>query len=496
MSVGAADSKRVLVIGAGPAGLAAASRLLEEGRGRIAVKLVHMGHHLGGKAASYRDPSGALVEHGWHMVLGFYERLRGLIRRAGVDPSDVLQSVGQGTHCFEPWNQRVNTLDSGRGRLSVMLGFLVYSGLPFSDRLNFGRFMAQAYLTALSDEDLTKHDDICFRTYAVEHGLRPHVTRYSLFRLFEEAFFNYPESVSAYHTLQTLRLMSSSEAAEIFVADGGYSERIWDPIGAYIQRLGGQIEPFTMATDLIYEGRRIRGVRVGRPDGRGHQDGLGPWSTAAIPVAEGTERVVDDFDAVISTIPQAVFVRLNEKDRRMWSSSYFSRLKNLRSAATVSMTVVTKGPLLAGHAGPVQGFPAPLGIVTNMKRYWREYANDPGVGAVLVFVGQESGFEAWTDQQIIDFTLDNASRAKEVGDIRASGITRVELHRNRSDFERLLLCEPGVNQFRPGPLTPFENLFLAGDWVRNPVDLICMEGAVASGFEAADRVLAMQGGAT
>jgi protoporphyrinogen oxidase len=484
---------RVLVIGAGPAGLAAATRLLEGGRGRVSVRLLRMGHHNGGKAASYRGEKKLLLEHGWHMVLGFYHNMKGLMRRAGIDVEKTLRSMGGKQHVYEPWSRRLHTVSSGGGRFDVGLSFLSYDGLPLGDRLHFARFMLQAFARATGREDLRRHDDVCFRTWSTLHGLRPHVTRYSLFRFFREAYFNFPEEISAYHALQTLRLTSTSEDAEAFVVRGGYSEEIWDPIARYLEKLGGVIESYAMATDWVYEGRKIVGVRVARPDGAGHRDGLSSWTTARIPEAPGTERVLRDFDYVVSTIPHAVFVTMNAKDERMWSSPYFKRLGNLRSASTVSLTVLTRRPVMS-YPGPVFGLPAPLGICTNMKPYWAEVRDRADIGAALSFVGQEAGFESWTDEQIIAFTLDNFSRVEEVGDIRRAGIVAMELHRNRSDFERLLLCEPGVQQFRPGPRTPFQNLFLAGDWVRNEIDLICMEGAVTSGLEAADLVLESMGG--
>jgi uncharacterized protein with NAD-binding domain and iron-sulfur cluster len=139
--------------------------------------------------------------------------------------------------------------------------------------------------------------------------------------------------------------------------------------------------------------------------------------------------------------------------------------------------------------GPVHGLPSPLNFFVNMKPYWRQYADDPTVGSVLVFGGQEHGFETWSDDQVIEFTLENAARVPEIGDIRAAGIQTVEIHRNHAASARLVICEPGVEPFRPATASPFKNLMLAGDWVKNRISIICMEGAVTSGLAAADHVL-------
>ncbi|HYM10312.1 MAG TPA: FAD-dependent oxidoreductase, partial [Bryobacterales bacterium] len=46
---------------------------------------------------------------------------------------------------------------------------------------------------------------------------------------------------------------------------------------------------------------------------------------------------------------------------------------------------------------------------------------------------------------------------------------------------------PGVDAARPGPLTKFPNLFLAGDWTQSGWPAT-MEGAVRSGYGAAEAV--------
>jgi uncharacterized protein with NAD-binding domain and iron-sulfur cluster len=51
---------------------------------------------------------------------------------------------------------------------------------------------------------------------------------------------------------------------------------------------------------------------------------------------------------------------------------------------------------------------------------------------------------------------------------------------------------PGVDRWRPGPVSPIDNLFLAGDWTATGWPAT-MEGAVRSGYRAAEALLARVG---
>jgi uncharacterized protein with NAD-binding domain and iron-sulfur cluster len=52
--------------------------------------------------------------------------------------------------------------------------------------------------------------------------------------------------------------------------------------------------------------------------------------------------------------------------------------------------------------------------------------------------------------------------------------------------------EPGSDQWRPTESTPIRNLLLAGDWTRTGWPAT-MEGAVRSGYRAAETILALEG---
>jgi zeta-carotene desaturase len=65
-------------------------------------------------------------------------------------------------------------------------------------------------------------------------------------------------------------------------------------------------------------------------------------------------------------------------------------------------------------------------------------------------------------------------------------IERLEIDRNAG--RELFINDVGSWQWRPQAKTRIKNLFLAGDYVKHTIDVVCLEGAVVSGLEAAELV--------
>ena len=95
-------------------------------------------------------------------------------------------------------------------------------------------------------------------------------------------------------------------------------------------------------------------------------------------------------------------------------------------------------------------------------------------------------FEDKTDDELKEIIINAFLKVPGAKDPRKAGIIYESFNRNRANYERYLLTEPGTVRFRPRTRTHFRNLFLAGDWIRNEIEMPCMEGAVCSGINAAD----------
>ena len=108
---------------------------------------------------------------------------------------------------------------------------------------------------------------------------------------------------------------------------------------------------------------------------------------------------------------------------------------------------------------------------------------------LLYFVGQETGAEDMSDEQLLNKCLENLAPLPGYERIDRAGIIHYQVIRNRSVDKQYFNTEPGIQRFRPHARTSIDGLWLAGDWVRSELDFPCMEAAIRSGLAAADLVL-------
>jgi squalene-associated FAD-dependent desaturase len=81
-------TQRLLVIGGGWAGLAAAVRATAAG---AQVTVLEMAPQLGGRARSWQDEAGAWRDSGQHILIGAYRDTLALMRTVGADPERLLK---------------------------------------------------------------------------------------------------------------------------------------------------------------------------------------------------------------------------------------------------------------------------------------------------------------------------------------------------------------------------------------------------------------------
>lgn len=481
---------RVTVVGGGPAGLAAAARLLEQGGPDVKVKLLNLGHHLGGKASSWRDGEGRLIDHGQHVVVGFYREMKALLRRAGVEPKEHLVSNEGATHIYEARDGRVHDLQLHRNPLLTLAASAGYTGFTRSELFAITKFIVRTAATWTQVQSLEQFDDICFSAWCLQNGLPASVLRTNAFRLSRDSQLNYPGEISAYQLLKALSAFNRGwETCEYGFPDGGMTDRFWDPIGAYLTRLGGELRFFQQAVGLRRAGGRVTGLEVGEPDSHHHEehDHRGPQQ--ALEVKPGSTRVATDFDALILAVPEGCFRLLCAGDQEFWALPPFAKMRRLRSVPPLAMQIWHRAPTTRAYRSIIAGLPPPLTFVIDNKRVVREFRDDPRYGSVLYFVGQEAGFEHLDDDALLQRCLDSVKPLPGYEQIDRAGVLHFAVMRNRGPQGRYWYTEPGTLDLRPHTTTPIENLFLAGDWIRNELDFPCMEGAVRSGLAAADAAL-------
>ncbi len=485
---------RVLVVGGGPAGLAAAERLLERAEGRVRVRLVTLGHHFGGKADSWRDPEGRLIDHGLHVIFSWYTAMKGLLRRAGVDVEAHLVPAGGHTIVYEPRDGRVHDLAFARNPALALHRALGYSGLTGAEKRSIARFILANLGVFLGARDLEPLDDLCFTAWCLSRGLAPSIVQTSVFRISRLAQLNWPGEISAYSMLRSIEAAGHDfRGTQYAFCDGGMSERFWQPLATHLACRGAELATLRKLVGLELAGRRVVAATFAEPDPAGHERAGQPRGRPVfdgkVPVKPRSEEQDRDFDHLICTLPATALQELSPGGG-LWRVPELARARELRGIASLAMQIWHREPVTKRYPSVIGGLEGPLAFTLDAKQVMREHREDPTSGSVIYLVGQETGYERLSDEEHLALALRDLSRLPGYEKIDRRGVLHYQVIRNRAAHKLYFNAEPGVQKFRPPSRTSLENLWLAGDWVKNELDFPCMEAAVRSGQEAADGVLA------
>lgn len=465
---------RVVVVGGGPAGLAAAEDLLVRGH---AVTLVSMGHLLGGKACSWRDGQGRVVEHGQHIVAGFYKEMRALLARSGVDMRATSVSGNLEFLIWEDRDEQAHHLHFAKATAGTLWDGLRYTGMDLREKLAFGAVFAQGVAEFVAGVPETL-DDVCLTAWCLERGLPASFVLTNAFRCTREAQLNWPGEISAYAMLKAVRVMGRDwDTAEARFPGGGMSEIWWERIAARVEALGGTVVRLKKLVGMEVERGRVTALRfaepIAHPPDAPHQG----------PVPSGPEERWADFDAVVVAIPPPCLQEALPPE--VAALPGLSGVTRLTTVAPLAMQVWHRASVTRGPRTVVCGLPEPLGFVVDNKPNYPHLRDDPSLGASLHFVGQEALYEDWDDEALLERALAGVRRIPGWEGFDRAGVIDFTVIRSRGPHRRYWNAEPGSLAFKPHARTPVAGLYLAGDWIRTPLDFPCMENAVRSGRQAA-----------
>ncbi|MFB7496938.1 FAD-dependent oxidoreductase [Streptomyces sp. NPDC056161] len=519
-----ATGRRVAVLGGGVSGLSAAHELAERG---YEVTVYEYYDALGGKARSMDVPGTGVGgrrplpgEHGFRFFPGFYRNLPDTMRRIPVpgNPGGVHDNLRSGT-------EALFARDAGRPDLHFPLRRLTTPPAPGDLTPSWIRDQLLSVLDL--GTRLPAHEAAYFVDRLLVHLTSCDARREEQWeKVAWWDFIRAGEMSREYQVLlgigQTRNLVATRaeiastrtvgrviiEALLLWgllgrgmdgdadvdrVLNAPTSEAWIDPWETYLRSLGVEFVLGTQVREVVYEGGRVRGVRVSARDG-------------------GAERTVT-ADHYVSALPV-------EHARATWGRALraadpqLGRCDALKTDWMTGVMFYMRGPTPVVH-GHVNCMDSPWAVTAvGQAQFWdgRDFARDYGDGqardclSAIVSEWDKPGIlygktarectreeivaELWA--QLKDglndpgkTTLRDEDRLGWFMDPAVTGLGGPD-PQNR---EQLLIHPTGTLYNRPSARTAVPNFFLAGDYIRTDVDLATMEGANESARRAVNALL-------
>ncbi len=438
-----------IVVGGGLAGMIVARELALRGR---RVTLIERSSRLGGKAGS-DIKNGRLVEHGYHVFPQWYPNVRSIVERIGVKLIDFDRY-----HFLLPggYPQRITVL--GPSGLSAMWHYVFNGLLPWYHNLLYIYSVLDMISRPLSDKRyLDRVSQIglirgkWYTSESVAEMGQENVLKASAIPVYDLSAMT-AKRIASYWVKQASTFLS--------VLPGDLQTIFIDPQVRELEGLGIEIRYNTEVCGVVmHEG-----------------------AVAAVTLRDGTELSAD----VYALCTPFEVTRAWLQDRFYEGDPELGNLHFLEAQPMAALHLVLRRELpdLPKEHVFLHGSYYALSFI-DVGRLWTG-----GNGKLqLSFISSNySPLNGVSKEGAKNLLLKEIS---EYLPITADDVESWELNPN-TDVP-LFINTIGAWSNRPRPKTKIRNLYLAGDYVKNAIDLACMEGAVSAALEAAAQILSDQG---
>ncbi|MEU0494560.1 FAD-dependent oxidoreductase [Mycobacterium sp. NPDC006124] len=453
-----ATRPRVVVVGAGIAGLAAAAGLSERG---VAVDVVEATDYVGGRVGGWPDTladgSAVAMNRGFHAFFRQYYNLRALLRRS--DPHLSALTPVEDYPLVDEYGRRDTFRGLPRTPPFNALTFALRSPtFRLRDLMRIDGMAAAPLATASVPQTYRDLDDRTAAEFLQDINF-PDAARHLAFEVFARSFFVKPEKLSAAElvTMFHIYFLGSNEGLVFDVANANFDEALWNPLRKYLEGNGVR----------FHTGTSVRSVEMGDE----------------VRVDCGSDEPLA-ADAVVLATDVAGLRRIVAASPTLGDDDWRGRVAGVGNAPPfVVLRLWLDRPVRADRAAFLgTGGRPPLDNVSVLERYEREaaqWASRTGGSVVELHGYSVTGDDAEVREGLLTrmYDLYPETAAATVVD------------------ERLLRREdcptfgPGDFERRPTVRTPDPRVMLAGDGIRIDLPVALMERAATTGWTAANELL-------
>ena len=442
-------SPLAIIVGGGLAGMVVARELALRG---WRVTLLERSKRLGGKAGS-DSKNGRWVEHGYHVFPQWYPNVRAIVERIGVQLIDFDRY-----HFLLPggYPQKVTVL--GPSGLSAMWHYIINGLLPWYHNLLYiysvldmiSRPLSEKrYLDRVSQIGLIRGK--WYTSESVAEMGQENVLKASAIPVYDLSAMT-AKRIASYWVRQASPFLS--------ILPGDLQTVFIDPQVRELETLGVEICYDSEVYDVVmHEG-----------------------AVAAVMLSDGTKLSADIYALCTPFEVTRTWLHdhLYEADPELGNLHFLEA----QPMAALHLRVRKKIPDLPREHVFLHGSHYALSLI-DVAPHW----NGLNGGHELSFISSNYGsLNAVSQEGAKDLLL------KEIGEylpITPADVVSWELNPNTN--VPLFINTIGAWPNRPRPKTKIKNLYLAGDYVKNAIDLACMEGAVSAALEASAQILSDHG---